>query len=262
MRIAIIGAGNMGGAIARALVKCPSLQEAQIICTTKRQSSLDRLHEQCPALQLTLDNRMAVSSADIVLLAVKPWLMREVIEQIRPTLNLKQQIIISVAAGISLDGMAQMLQDDKATIFRLIPNTAIEVMCSMTFYCSRNATDEQEQLIQQIFNQTGCAMAVEEGKIEAGTALASCGIAFAMRYIRAASEAGVELGFRAAEAHKIVEYTVKGAAELLLHNGNHPEAEIDKVTTAGGITIKGLNEMEHAGFSSAVVRGHKACIKD
>ena len=261
MRIAIIGAGNMGGAIARALVKCPSLKEAQIICTTRTQSSLDRLRERTPNMQFTLDNCAAVASADIVLLAVKPWLMQDVVEQIRPALNLEQQIIISVAAGISLDDMAQMLHSDKATIFRLIPNTAIEVMCSMTFFCSRNATEWQEQLIMQIFNEAGCAMAVEESKIEAGTALASCGIAFAMRYIRAAAEAGVELGFRAAEAHTIVEYTVKGAAELLLHNGNHPEAEIDKVTTAGGITIKGLNELEHAGFSSAVVRGHKACIK-
>ena len=113
----------------------------------------------------------------------------------------------------------------------------------------------------QIFNQTGHVMAVEENKIEAGTALASCGIAFAMRYIRAAGEAGVELGFRAHEAHAIVEQTVKGAAELLLSKGAHPEVEIDKVTTAGGITIKGLNELEHAGFTSAVIRGHKACLK-
>ena len=261
MRIAIIGAGNMGGAIARALTKCHSLQQAEIICTTKSQSSLDKLQMQSPRLQLSLDNCSAVADADIVVLAVKPWLMQEVIEQIRSALNLARQIIISVAAGISLDDLSHMLCDDQATIFRLIPNTAIEVMSSMTFICSRNATAEQQQLIEQIFNQTGCAMTVVEDKIEAGTALASCGIAFAMRYIRAASEAGVELGFRAAEAHKIVEYTVKGAAELLLHSQNHPEAEIDKVTTAGGITIKGLNELEHAGFTSAVIRGHKACLK-
>ena len=76
-----------------------------------------------------------------------------------------------------------------------------------------------------------------------------------MRDIRAASEGGVEIGFRPEEARKIVEYTVKGAAELLLASGNNPEVELDKVTTAGGITIKGLNEMEHEGCSSAVIKG-------
>lgn len=261
MRIAIIGAGNMGGAIACALAKSEHFSPSDIICTTRSQSSLDRLHSRNPNLTLTLDNCEAVATADIVLLAVKPWLMQQVTEELRPSLDLSRQIIISVAAGISLSDLSQMLGNEQATIFRLIPNTAIEVMSSMTFFCSRNASQAQQELIMQIFNQTGCVMAVEENKIEAGTALASCGIAFAMRYIRAAAEAGVELGFRAHEAHTIVEQTVKGAAELLLSKGAHPEAEIDKVTTAGGITIKGLNELEHAGFTSAVIRGHKACMK-
>ena len=79
-----------------------------------------------------------------------------------------------------------------------------------------------------------------------------------MRYIRAAMEGGVELGFRPEEAARIVEQTVKGAATLLLTQGTHPEAEIDKVTTAGGITIKGLNAMEREGFTNAVIEGLKA----
>ena len=118
----------------------------------------------------------------------------------------------------------------------------------------------QVKLVCDIFDEMGTTMYVEERLIPAGTALASCGIAFAMRYIRAASEGGVEIGFRPEEARKIVEYTVKGAAELLLASGNNPEVEIDKVTTAGGITIKGLNEMEHEGFTSAVIKGLKACL--
>ena len=261
MRIAIIGAGNMGGAIACALAKTEHFSPSDLICTTKTQASLQRLRSRNADLSLTLDNRAAAASADVVLLAVKPWLMQQTVDELRPSLDLSRQIIISVAAGITLSDLSQMLGNEQATIFRLIPNTAIEVMQSMTFFCARNASEAQQELIMQIFNQTGRVMAVEENKIEAGTALASCGIAFAMRYIRAAGEAGVELGFRAHEAHAIVEQTVKGAAELLLSKGSHPEAEIDKVTTAGGITIKGLNELEHAGFTSAVIRGHKACMK-
>ncbi len=144
------------------------------------------------------------------------------------------------------------------TIFRIMPNTAIEVMSSMTFVSARNASKEQTDLIIHIFNELGNAMLVEERLMGAGTALASSGIAFALRYIRAAIEGGVELGFYPKQAQEIVVHTVKGAVDLLLENKSNPEMEIDKVTTPGGITIKGLNEMELSGFTSSVIRGLKA----
>jgi pyrroline-5-carboxylate reductase len=107
----------------------------------------------------------------------------------------------------------------------------------------------------------GQTIITEERLLGAGTTLASCGIAYAMRYVRAASEGGVELGFKAGEAQKIVMQTMRGAVELLQATGMHPEAAIDLVTTPGGVTIKGLNEMEHAGFTSSVIRGLKAGAK-
>ena len=151
--------------------------------------------------------------------------------------------------------------DEKPTIFQIIPNIAIAVKASMTFIVPCNATDEQTNIIKGIFDNVGQTYLTDEQHLAAGTTLASCGIAYAMRYFRAASEGGVELGFKADTAKDIVLQTVKGAVELLQANGNHPEAEIDKVTTPGGLTIKGLNEMEHAGFTSAVIRGLKAGIK-
>ena len=131
----------------------------------------------------------------------------------------------------------------------------------MTFIVPVGASDAQTATMKNIFDDTGNAMITEERLLGAATTLASCGIAYAMRYIRAATEGGVELGFRATDAKNIVLQTVKGAVDLLLANGNHPEAEIDKVTTPGGLTIRGLNEMEHAGFTSAVIRGLKAGVK-
>ena len=128
----------------------------------------------------------------------------------------------------------------------------------MTFIAPIGATAEQTAMMEQIFDDLGKTYITDEAHLGAGTVLASCGIAYAMRYIRAAAEGGVELGFSADVAKDIVLQTVKGAVALLQANGNHPEAEIDKVTTAGGTTIKGLNEMEHAGFTSAVIRGLKA----
>ena len=143
-------------------------------------------------------------------------------------------------------------------IFLVIPNTAIAVKASMTFIVPVGANAKEQNIVTSIFNELGESIVTEERLLGAGTTLASCGIAYAMRYIRAASEGGVELGFRAADAQRIVQQTVKGAVELLQANGTHPEQEIDKVTTPGGLTIKGLNEMEHAGFTSAVIRGLKA----
>lgn len=107
-------------------------------------------------------------------------------------------------------------------------------------------------------NPMGMAMSIKEELMMAGTVLASSGIAFALRYIRAASEGGVELGFYPDQAKEIVLKTVKGAVDLLLTHGSNPETEIDKVTTPGGITIRGLNKMEEEGFTSAVIKGLKA----
>ena len=266
MKIAIIGSGNMGGAIARGLSKSSMFDASDITCTALSDTTLEKLRSFNPKFVLTHDNKEAARRADIVLLAVKPWLIENVIKEIRPALDFERQIILSVAAGVTLDTLYACLTKNAdldsvaaPTLFRVMPNTAIEIMSGMTFIAARNASKERINTVLDIFNELGHAMLIEERLMSAGTALASCGIAFALRYIRAAMEGGVELGFYPRQAQEIVAYTVKGAAELLLAKGNNPEEEIDKVTTPGGITIKGLNEMERAGFTSAVIQGLKAC---
>lgn len=268
MKITIIGAGNMGGAIARGLAKSGTFAEEAITCTARSSGTLDKLRSTNPGFNLLLDNVAAVNGADIVVLAVKPWLIQGVIEEIRDSLNLEKQIIVSVAAGISCSQLQEWLTVEmpekgslSPAVFRVIPNTAVEVLESMTFISAIREGMPQLQLINHIFAKLGPTMVVPESQISACTALASCGIAFAMRYIHASAQGGVEIGVRAADAQKIVEHTIIGAAKLLLEKGTHPAAEIDKVTTPGGITIRGLNEMEHAGFTSAVIKGLKECVK-
>ncbi len=259
MKLAIIGTGNMGGAIARGLIASGSWQAADLVCTAKTDSSIARILATLPGVQASRNNRLAARGADIVILAVKPWLIGEVIEEIRPVLDFNRQLIVSVAAGISLLEMELLLAaPESPALFRAIPNTAVEVLDGVTFICRKNATDAQTTLIHNLFSALGYTMVTDEQHLSAGTALASCGIAFAMRYIRAAMEGGVELGFRPEEAARIVEHTVHGAAGLLLQSGMHPEVAIDKVTTAGGITIKGLNAMERSGFTASVIDGLKA----
>ena len=254
----------MGGAIARGLVQSGVVRPADMILTVKSEASRERLRGQNAEWKLSTDNRTAVEQADVVIMAVKPWLMEEVIAGLRDGLSLDRQIIISVAAGPTLDDLHRWLSADgvaSPALFRAIPNTAVEVLSGVTFLSGRGANDVQRDVVERLFSSLGYATYVDENRIEAGMALASCGIAFAMRYIRASAEGGVELGLYPKDAQRIAALTVKGAAELLLRSGNHAEEEIDKVTTPGGITIRGLNEMEHAGFTSAVVRGLKACVK-
>ena len=265
MRISIIGSGNIGGAIARGLAKGTMFKASDITCTAQSDETLEKMRKIDPDFILTHDNVEAARNADIIIIAVKPWRVEMIIDEIKSVLDFEKQIIVSVAAGVTFDLLNTYLTKNTdfdclatPTIFRIMPNTAIEVMSSMTFVSARNASKEQTDLIIHIFNELGNAMLVEERLMGAGTALASSGIAFALRYIRAAIEGGVELRFYPKQAQEIVVHTVKGAVDLLLENKSNPEMEIDKVTTPGGITIKGLNEMELSGFTSSVIRGLKA----
>ena len=262
MKIAIIGAGNLGGSIARGLSQGEMFKSTDIICTSNEQPVLDRLHEANPEWTLTMDNCEAVRMADIVLLSVKPWLIGPIIQEIKSALDYRRQILISAAAGVTLDQLRNfLLKNDECKLpifFRVIPNTAVSVRSSMTFICTQQASPEQTELVRNLFSELGVAMVIDERLMSAATALASCGIAYALRYIRASIEGGVEMGFYPSQAQEIVIQTVRGATELLRVNGSNPEQEIDKVTTPGGITIKGLNETAMSGFTSSVIRGLKA----
>ena len=192
--------------------------------------------------------------ADIVILAVKPWLIDQILSVIRLE---PRQVLVSIAGGVTFEQLVNSVGPEQ-TIFRLIPNTAISERQSMTLIASRNASKEQEQLMLDIFNELGMAMLIPESQMGATTALTSCGIAYVLKYIQAAMQAGIEMGVCPKDAQKMVAQSVKGAAELILNNDTHPSVEIDKVTTPGGITIKGINELDHAGFTSAVIKAIKA----
>lgn len=250
----------MGGAIARGLAKSTFVNPADITVSNRGKEKLETIQGEIASIHTTTDNKAAVKDADIIVLAVKPWVLDSVAIDIRKELDLPRQMIVSIVAGATIERLAALFASGDAipAIFRVMPNTAVAIRQSMTLFTPYNAVPEQVDCIKAMLDSLGKSLLVDESLMEAGTALCSCGTAFAMRYIRAAVEGGIEMGFRPQDAQLVVEQTVKGAAELLLDTGNHPEVEIDRVTTPGGITIKGLNEMEAAGFSAAVIRGLKA----
>ncbi|WP_298110266.1 pyrroline-5-carboxylate reductase [uncultured Bacteroides sp.] len=254
MKIAIIGAGNMGGAIARGLAKGSLVRVEDIRVSNPSPGKLEALKAEFPDMQVTADNSEAVASADIVVLAVKPWMVGEVLNK----LQLKEtQMLISIAAGIKLGDLWQMLGQKGNPLFRVIPNTAISEMQSMTLVSCSQASQEQIQLVLDIFSEMGLAMLIPEEKMAAATAMTSCGIAYALKYIQAAMQAGIELGVRPKDGMRMVAQSLKGAAELILANDTHPSVEIDKVCTPGGLTIKGINQLEHDGFTSALINAIK-----
>lgn len=254
----------MGGALARGLAQGSIVPTSDIYVSNPSAAKLTALKELFPEINVTTDNCKAALSADLVVLAVKPWKVCEVLNEIKPHLDYSRQAVASMVGGLSITQLSEWLDRGCGVLpatYIIIPNTAIATMSSMTFLASARATKEQEALILDIFNELGEAMFIDEGLMPAATSLASCGIAYALRYIRAAMEGGVELGIRADDAKHIVMQTLRGAVDLLTANNTHPEAEIDRVTTPGGLTIKGLNAMEAAGFTHSVIEGLRASTK-
>ena len=260
MKIAVIGAGAMGGTTVEGLIKGQYFKNDDITVADPSPAVIEKFTKL--GVSVTTDNKLAADTADIVCVVVKPWLVERVLKDIKPELDPQRQILIVIAAGVSSESIKGWLGENCPSLFLVIPNIAIAEMASMTFIVPCGAVPQHQiDQVTEIFGEMGDTLITDEQHLAAGTTLASCGLAYALRYIRAAAEGGVELGFKADDAKKIVMQTVKGAVELLEASGLHPEAAIDLVTTPGGVTIKGLNEMEHAGFTSAVIRGLKAGLK-
>jgi pyrroline-5-carboxylate reductase len=251
-KIAIIGGGNLGTAIAEGLIQSGFVLPKQILITKRNIQTLHELERK--GVLVSDKNEEAVRYADLVILAVKPFQVSEILRSLKEEFRPDRQVLVSVVTGVSIEQIAGYLGKDLPVV-RAMPNTAIAIQESMTCIAARNVNEEMLQFILEIFNQLGKAVRIDEKLMDAATVLGACGTAFAMRYIRANIQGGIEIGFDAATATLIAAQTVKGAAELLLRKGTHPEQEIDKVTTPKGCTIAGLNEMEHQGFSSSLIKG-------
>lgn len=250
MKIAIIGAGNLGLSIGRGLITNNSI--TQLYLTRRSLDSITTWTEYANTY-ITTDNKEAVEKSDIIILAVQPRQLTSVLTEIKDSLH-ENHVLISTVTGFSLSKMEKVVGTDTFLI-RSMPNTAISVGKSMTCLCANKKGKERMPVAEAIFNGLGTSIVIEEQHMRAATVICASGIAFWMRLIRATTQGGVQLGFDANEAMKMSMYTAMGAASLLIETGAHPEEEIDKVTTPRGCTIEGLNEMEHQGLSSSLIQG-------
>lgn len=251
-KIAIIGCGNLGLSILNGLIESKAVSPSQLIATRRNTSKIEFLVEK--GVHVTSNNEEAVHSADIVILALKPYTILEIAKEIKPFVDANKHTIISLASGVLLEQLDEIFGKE-VDLFRAMPNTAADVAMSLTCISTNSKNQEKNQLTLDLFNSIGDSLIIDENLMDAATVLGACGIAYVLRFMRAMIQGGIEIGFDAKTANQIVKQTVKGAAELLIQRNQHPEFEIDKVTTPKGCTIVGLNEMEHNGFSSALIKG-------
>jgi len=251
-KIALIGGGNLGTSIAEGLIQSGFSKPASITITRRNVTALKRFAEK--GCKTHSDNRKAVKESEVIILAVKPYNYAAVIKELKTVLDPKKHVLVSVITGVWIEQLQKEI-GKPVPVIRAMPNTAIAIQQSMTCLAHAGASDKQLNYIRELFDVLGKTVIIDEKLMDAATVLGACGTAFAMRYIRANIQGGIEIGFDAATATLIAAQTSKGAADLLLLKGSHPEQEIDKVTTPKGCTIAGLNEMEHQGFSSSLIRG-------
>ncbi len=254
MNIHIIGGGNLGASVAIGLAKFSSNHK---ITVTRRNIS-KITHLEPLGITLSTDNTHAIQEADVVILTVKPYQVDLVLSEILPVI--KNKIIASAVTGLSTEALQNKIGQEHQAI-RIMPNIAAQFGESATCISFHESNATQGQKLVTLFADLGTAPVIDEKLMDAATVLAASGTAFALRYIRASMQAGIEIGFDWQTALEISAQTVKGAAKMLMEEQVHPEQLIDRVTTPQGCTIAGLSEMESHGFSSSIIRGIKAALK-
>lgn len=250
--LAILGTGNIGRAMARGLVGAGRLPADRIVLTRRKVERLADLGGE--GFHVTADNRQAVRDSEVVVIAVEPQQLNGVLEEITPDLEPERHILVSVVSGAGISDILERT-GRPLTVVRAMPNTGMALGQSMTCLALNSDSPEVRERVVSLFDAVGKTLVIEEELMVPATALCACGIAFFLRAVRAASQGGIEIGFHPRDALLMAAQTALGAASLVLDPDHHPEPAIDAVTTPRGCTIAGLNEMEHRGFSSALIRG-------
>ena len=251
-RLVILGGGNLGQALARGLVRSGTLRPDQIHVTRRTPDGLEGLAEE--GFPVGTDNLAAIEKGGMVLIAVQPQQIADLLDQIRNDLDPSRHKVISVVSGVTVAQLRDMIPAP-IPVVRAMPNTAVSIGESMTCLSADPESIDGLDEAEALFKGVGLTLRIADEMMVGATALCACGIAFFLRSVRAASQGGIEIGFHPEDALLLAAQTARGAASLALRDNQHPESEIDRVTTPRGCTIAGLNEMEHQGFSSAMIKG-------
>ena len=259
-KIAFIGAGNMAEALIRGLIASGVYEPGDIIAADVLKKRLDHLSSEY-GIKISDKNDKAAKQSDIIVLSVKPKLILNVLEQINSELT-PGKIVITIAAGISIPAISQVLEN-KTKIIRVMPNTPALVLAGASvLYCNENVTSKEKARVKKIFESVGIAYIVEdEALLDPATGLSGSGPAFVSIFIEALSDGGVKMGLPRDMAHTLAAQTVYGTAKMIIEGGSHPAEFKDKVSSPGGTTIEGIHHLEKGGFRSSTISAVEAATR-
>jgi len=255
-RVAFLGAGNMAEALIKGLIDSRVIPAAQITASdvlTERRRYVTETH----GIQTIEDNKTLVSDADVIVLAVKPQVFQEVLEEVGPMLG-PSKLLISIVAGVTVESILDRVKKGTRVI-RTIPNTPAMVMEGITGLAGDKGTSQEDlQVAEAIFNTVGKTVVIEEKLMDAATGLSASGPAYIFLIIEALADGGVRMGIPRQTALTMAAQTILGAAKLYFESGKHPGELKDMVTSPGGTTIAGLHQLEIGGLRAALINAVQA----
>ena len=255
LKVAIIGAGKMGGILLQAFLKNNLVAAEQIFATVQHSDRAQALSVQF-GVEVTTDNLAAAEQADVILLGLKPIQVPDLMLQIRPALT-PEKLVLSIAASVKTRSIEDAAGCDLAVI-RAMPNTPAMIGAGMTALCSgRFVSPQQMAVAQRIFQTVGRTVVVDEKHMDAVTGLSGSGPAFLYIIIEALAEAGVNVGLPRDVATLLAAQTTLGSARMVLETGYHPALLKDAVTTPAGCTVDGILELEEGGLRVTLIKAVK-----
>lgn len=256
-KVGFIGCGNMGSAMVGGLIKSGFVNKEDIIISTKTESSAKRLEEELE-VNITLDNKEVVKASDVIFLAVKPYMYKAVIEEIKEVLS-KDKLIVTIAAGVSIKDMENWLGAGYKVI-RTMPNTPALVGEAMSAICiNKNVSKEELEYTCNLYKSFGEYVELDEKDFHGFIALCGSSPAYVFVFIEAMADAAVKLGIPRAKAYRMASQSVLGSAKMVLDTGKHPGELKDMVCSPGGTTIEAVAELEKQGFRNAVIEALVKC---
>lgn len=257
--IGMIGVGNMGSAIAKAILNAGY----SMILHNRTKEKLHQFAEEIDA-EVELADSLAdlINDSDIIYIGVKPYQFEQMFEQMHEYISSSHaKVWVSMAAGLKLEHLRQLTPSNHHWI-RIMPNTPVEIGQGYIAYCHTEGIDpESLQLFERSLVKAGTVESIDENLFNAVTGLAGSGPAFIYQLIEAMSDVGVQYGLPRELSQKMAAHTVKGAASVVIESGTHPGVLKDRVTSPGGTTIEGIVALEHAGFKSAINKGVSVAIE-
>jgi pyrroline-5-carboxylate reductase len=258
-RVGFIGCGNMGSAMLGGLIKSKFLKAENIIVSTKTEESAKKLKEQF-GITTTLNSKLVAKEADVIILAIKPFMYQEMINKIKAELS-KDKLIITIAAGISINNMEEWAGEN-AKIIRTMPNTPALVGQAMSAVCpNKNISEEELNYCIKIFQGFGECVQLEEKDFHAFTALCGSSPAYVFMFIEAMADGAVKLGIPRAKAYRMAAQSVFGSSKMVLETGKHPGELKDAVCSPAGTTIDAVVELEKLGFRNSIIQAIDKCAE-